>query len=64
MTEPELVKTVFSNASGEKLLALWKTYYADRISYDPLNTPEQTAYREGERAFFLSIIFQMETENE
>lgn len=54
--ERDLVKTVFSNPQGEKLLEIWKDVYGDRPSYQPGNTPEDTAYFEGQRAMYLSII--------
>ena len=58
--ELELVKAVFGNQNGDKLLAIWKNVYGDRPSYNYGNAPEQTAYFEGQRAVYLSIIQMME----
>ena len=58
--EIDLVKTVFSNPNGEKLLAIWKSVYGDRQSYEPGNTPEDTAFFEGQRAMYLSIMQMIE----
>jgi len=55
VTENELIKAVFGNAKGEELLNEWKKVYGDRISYDPSHKPEDTAYFEGQRSFYLVI---------
>lgn len=52
----DLVKSVFSNQAGDKLRAEWNTMYQRRISYQPDLTPEEVAFREGER----NIIQQIE----
>ena len=52
----EQVKQVFSNPAGEKLLAMLQEIYGRRISYQPGQTPEETAFREGER----NIVQQLE----
>ena len=53
--EHELIKTVFSNTQGKKLLALWDTVYMDRPSYEPGRPVEECVYFEGQRSFLLSI---------
>lgn len=60
--EVDLVKTVFSNPNGEKLLAKWKLQYGDRQSFQPNHTPETTAFFEGERAVYLAIMQMIEIE--
>jgi hypothetical protein len=45
----QLVKMVFSNEQGTKLLNHWAQMYVTRISYQPGATSEETAFREGER---------------
>ena len=55
VAENQLVKRVFSNPAGIELLEMWNKIYIQRISHSHDNTSEHTAYREGERAFLLSI---------
>ena len=58
--EIDLIQTVFSNDQGRKLLAYWQEIYGKRISFMPENTPETTAFMEGNRAFLLAITNIME----
>lgn len=60
LNEGQLIRNVFSNQNGEKLLAMWKTIYGDRRSYNPGNTPETTAFFEGQRDFYLNLIHTLE----
>ena len=53
--EFELIKTVFGNPSGEKLLAIWEEVYMNRPSYEPNRPVEDCIYFEGQRSFLLSI---------
>ncbi|MCP3870620.1 MAG: hypothetical protein GY703_21515 [Gammaproteobacteria bacterium] len=62
--EHDLIKAVFANQKGEQLLAFWEKVYGERLSYEVGNTPEQTAFNEGERAFLLSINQLLEMKNE
>lgn len=56
----QLVKEVFGNDKGEKLLALWKDVYGLRPSYvEGINTEEVIA-REGERRFVLVLLSIMQ----
>lgn len=61
--EHELIKGVFSNQQGEQLMEFWQKVYGERISYERENTPEQTAFNEGERNFYLSIKQLLEIKN-
>ena len=58
--EHELIKTVFANTHGEQLMAFWGKVYGARASYEPGQSPEQTAFNEGERAFYLNIKYLLE----
>jgi len=55
-SEQDLIKTVFANQKGQELLDIWKDVYGDRLSYVAGNTSEDTAFFEGQRAVYLSII--------
>ena len=56
MTEyEELIRTVFSNQQGEKLLDIWQGMYGDSLSYVQGLSPEDVAFNEGHRAFYLII---------
>ena len=56
MTEyQELIRRVFSNQAGEELMDRWREMFGDRRSYFPNQRPEDTAFMEGERAFYLHI---------
>lgn len=55
-----LLRTVFSNDQGRKILDIWKVNYGDRLSFYAGNTPEETAFREGERSFYQHIINMLE----
>lgn len=50
-----LIKTVFGNGNGEKLLDMWQDVYGDLASYIPGMDPQEVAYREGGRAFYIFI---------
>lgn len=54
--EVDLIQTVFSNDQGRKLMDHWQTMFVKRISFHPDNTPEQTAFLEGQRYIIQSII--------
>ena len=56
----QLLKTVFSNKAGDKLLHTWKLNYGDRLSFYAGNSPEETAFREGERSFYQHIVNYLE----
>ncbi len=57
-----LVRDLFSNPKGEELLARWQVEYGDRISYE-FNIPgRHTTYMEGERGFFLTIKYFVNTD--
>lgn len=51
----ELIRAIFSNTQGDKLMDLWQVRYGDQLSYSPGQTPEETAFREGQRDFYLMI---------
>jgi len=63
VSEAELIKTVFSNDQGLKLLDYWNEYYCKRISHYPDNSPQHTAFMEGQRSFCQGVIniFEEET---
>lgn len=54
--EHELIKAVFATQQGEQLLEFWEQVYGKRMSFAEGNSPEYTAFLEGERNFYLSII--------
>jgi len=54
--EIDLVKTVFGNPNGEKLLAIWRKVYIERPSYVPGQPIEDCAFYEGQRSQILAII--------
>ena len=56
----QLLRTVFTNDQGRKLLDIWKVNYGDRLSFYAGNSPEETAFREGERSFYQNIINMLE----
>jgi hypothetical protein len=60
---PELLRNVFSNDQGRKLLDIWHVNYGERLSFYAGNTPEETAFREGERSFYQHIINIMREAN-
>lgn len=49
------VKAVFHNMNGELLLEELDKMYIQRMSYQSGNTPEETAFREGQRDVILFI---------
>lgn len=51
----ELLLRVFGNPNGDELLAEWQQMYGDRPSHSKDNTPEHTAFLEGERNFYTTI---------
>ena len=51
----EQILRLFDNKNAEWLLEEWQKMYGDRPSYFPDATPEEVAYREGERSFYLTI---------
>ena len=51
----EQIDQVFGNKNAEWLLEEWQRMYGDRQSYYPDATPEEVAFREGERSFYLTI---------
>ena len=51
----EQIDVVFGNKNAEWLLEEWQKMYGDRLSYFADLTPEEVAFREGERAFYLHI---------
>lgn len=57
--ENELVKAVFSNPNGDKLMDFWEEMLGDQMSYIAGNTPEQTAFNEGKRSFYLALKFML-----
>ena len=59
--EQELIRAVFGNPKGKKLLEMWYFLYVERLSYLPANTAEQTAFMEGQRSFPLAIKAIMES---
>jgi hypothetical protein len=48
----------FSTASGQRVLEDMKKCYGDRGSFD--ENPYHTAYNEGQRSVYLSILFLIE----
>ena len=56
MTEyEELIRNVFSNQQGEKLLDMWQNMYGDQLSFVQGLSSEDVAFNEGHRAFYLVI---------
>ncbi len=53
--ESDLVKVVFGNAKGDKLLAMWEKIYNERPSYVPDRPIEEAVFFEGQRSFLLTI---------
>jgi hypothetical protein len=51
----EQIHQVFGNKKAEWLLEEWQKMYGDRMSYFADLTPEEVAFREGERSFYLTI---------
>jgi len=49
----------FSSSSGQKVLDDMKISYSDRSSY-VTGDPYETAFNEGQRSVYLSILFLME----
>ena len=56
MTEyDQLIKEVFSNAKGQDLLDRWQLIYGDMIPFAEGTTHAESAFRDGQRAFFLML---------
>lgn len=53
--EEELIKIVFSNPSGRKLLDIWKKSFINAPSYAPGASGKEMAFREGRRDLCLVI---------
>jgi len=53
-TERELIRNVFSNDQGRELLDLWEEVFY-RSSHHADQSSEQTAFMEGNRAFYTAI---------
>jgi hypothetical protein len=51
----QLVKEVFSNIRGEKLMDELNKMYVQRMSYVTGNSPEETAFREGQKDVVLFL---------
>ena len=62
--EVDLIKTVFSNVNGEKLLDVWRKIYIERSSYEPGRSVEDGIYFEGQRSMVISILQMLEIEDE
>jgi len=62
--EVDLIKTVFSNVNGEKLLDVWRKIYIERSSYEPGRSVEDGIYFEGQRSVIISILQLLEIEDE
>ena len=64
--EVDLVKTVFSNPNGAKLLDVWRKVYIERSSYEPGRSVEDGIYFEGQRSMVISVLqmLEMETKDE
>jgi len=62
--EVDLVKAVFGNQNGEKLLEIWRQVYINRPSYEPGRPSEDCIYFEGQRSQVLSILQMMEMKDE
>ena len=60
LNEVDLIKSVFSNQNGGKLMELWQQVYGNRRSFSPGQTPEVTAFFEGQRDFYLFILNTLE----
>ena len=53
--EKDAVKVVFSNPTGEKLMAHWFQAFILESAYYPNDDAISMAYRAGQRAAYLSI---------
>ena len=51
----QLVKEVFSNMKGEQLIDELNKMYVQRMSYITGNSPEETAFREGQKDIVLFL---------
>ena len=51
----QLVKEVFSNIKGERLMDELNRMYVQRMSYVTGNSPEETAFREGQKDIVLFL---------
>lgn len=51
----QLVKATLSNKNGEQLMHDLNRMYVHRMSYVTGNTPEETAFREGQRDIVLFL---------
>jgi hypothetical protein len=51
----QLVKEVFSNIRGERLMDELNKMYVQRMSYVTGNSPEETAFREGQKDVVLFL---------
>ena len=54
-TFKELVKGTFFTKTGEKYMEAWRQSVGVRPSYFPGNTPEETAFCEGERSAYQNV---------
>jgi len=63
-TEIELIKMVFGNPNGEKLLDIWRKVYIERPSYQPGLPVEDAIYLEGQRSQVLAIIQMKDLKHE
>ncbi len=59
-----LVRDLFSNPKGEELLARWQIEYGDRVSHSMDISGRHAGYMEGERGFFLTIKYFVNTDVE
>ena len=51
----EEIDRIFGTKNAEWLLNEWQKQYGDRLSYMAGMEPEEVAFREGERSFYLHI---------
>jgi hypothetical protein len=59
----DAVKLALGNPKGDELMEELRKQYGDRISYHPDMTPEEVAFREGERNIYLTFKTILEDED-
>lgn len=64
MQYPQLIKSVFHTQAGDKLRRQWDKMYRERLSFQPGMSPEEVAFREGQRSLVQEIEDMLTTEDE